>query len=181
MAQTQNRWLVRNRKLRAENDYNRVMHEYIAFKYDAVKQEVDAFYNNLRDKYPDKTYKGSKAFRTWVLNEIKSYVMENTSMVETNVPDKDIASDEVETSVMDEGVAPDEEQQLVNRGDVGTDVLSEALDQTGIGENQSSFDADVMSLDNMDKLIDGMIKDLEMDIFQDGYFLENDDPPVEWW
>ena len=175
MTQTPNRWLVRNRKIRFENDYNRVMNEYIGFKYVAIKQEVDIFYSNLRDKYPDKaSYKGSKAFRTWVLREIKNYVEGNT------------ASGEAET------VAEEQQQQLrgdtmnelVNHGDAGTDVLSEAIGQAGIAEKQPPFgmplDVDVLELNQMDKLVNEMIQDLEMDLFQVEDIVEND-PPVDWW
>ena len=139
------------------------MNEYIGFKYAAIKQEVDIFYSNLRDKYPDKaSYKGSKAFRTWVLREIKNYVEGNT------------ASGEAETVVLVEGFAPaviDEEQQrqlrgdtmneLVNHGDAGTDVLPEPIGQAGIAEKQPPFgmplDGDVLELNQMDKLVNEMI------------------------
>ena len=229
MAQTSNRWLVRNRKIRCENDYNRVMNEYIGFKYAAIKQEVDIFYSNLRDKYPDKpSYKGSKAFRTWVLREIKNYVEGNTAsgeaetvvLVEGFAPavideeqqrqlrgdtmnelvnhgDAGTASGEAETVVLVEGFAPaviDEEQQrqlrgdtmneLVNHGDAGTDVLSELIGQAGIAEKQPSFgmplDGDVLELNQMDKLVNELIQDLEMDLFQVEDIVEND-PPVDWW
>ena len=155
MSEKPNRWLVRNRQLRADNDYNRVMYEYISFKYTSIKEEVDAFYSGLKDKYPDQPYyKGSKRFRTWVHDEIKSYVameMENA-----------------------EGFA---------NGDGETDVLSKALVEADVDMTQPSsgvgLDAEALSLDNMDKLITSMIQDLGMDLFN----VENDpnNPPVDWW
>ena len=175
MSEKPNRWLVRNRQLRADNDYNRVMYEYISFKYTSIKEEVDAFYSGLKDKYPDQPYyKGSKRFRTWVHDEIKSYVameMENAENTDgVAMENFDVA----ETVVLAEGFA---------NGDGETDVLSKALVEADVDMTQPSsgvgLDAEALSLDNMDKLITSMIQDLGMDLFN----VENDpnNPPVDWW
>ena len=64
----------RNKRVRAETDYNRVLNEYILLKYEPVAEEFAKFYDSLRTKYPEKyVYKGSKKFRYWVRGEIVKY------------------------------------------------------------------------------------------------------------
>ena len=61
----------RNKRIRAETDYNRVLNEYILVKYEPIAEEFAEFYDSLRSKYPEKhVYKGSKKFRHWVRSEI---------------------------------------------------------------------------------------------------------------
>ena len=64
----------RNKRIRAETDYNRVLNEYIMLKYEPIAEEFTKFYDSLRTKYPEKhVYKGSKKFRYWVRSEIEKY------------------------------------------------------------------------------------------------------------
>ena len=70
-----NRWKRRNKTLRIENEYNKVLREYLTVKYEPIATEFNIFYNSLMEKYPDKAfYKGSKRFRTWVRNQIEKHV-----------------------------------------------------------------------------------------------------------
>ena len=76
-----NRWAIRNKRLRAENHFNRVMCEYITYKYGEIAMECTEFYDQLMEKYPTKstkTYKGSKEFKKWVSSKIAAYCNENT-------------------------------------------------------------------------------------------------------
>ena len=77
----------RNKRIRAENDYNRVQNEYLLMKYGPIAQEFSEFYDSLREKYPEKhVYKGSKRFRIWVQSEIEKYD-NNKNTEEQNVND----------------------------------------------------------------------------------------------
>ena len=81
----ENRWVVRNKRLRAENDFNRVMREFVTYKYGPIAVECAAFYDKLRTKYPDNgTYTGAKKFRRWVTHEIKEYINNEIQDTEAN-------------------------------------------------------------------------------------------------
>ena len=81
----ENRWTVRNKKLRVENDFNRVMREFVTYKYGPIAVECADFYDKLRDKYPDNgTYIGAKKFRRWVTREIKEHINDNNREVDDN-------------------------------------------------------------------------------------------------
>ena len=81
----ENRWTVRNKKLRAENDFNRVMREFVTYKYGPIAVECACFYDKLRTKYPDNgTYTGAKKFRRWVTHEIKEYINNEIQDTEAN-------------------------------------------------------------------------------------------------
>ena len=74
MPKDNERWNRRNKRLRCENDYNKVLCEYLMVKYGPIANEFSIFYDSLREKYPDRHfYKGSKRFRTWVRNQIEQY------------------------------------------------------------------------------------------------------------
>ena len=78
-----NRWLVKNKRIRAENHFNSVMCEYIKYKYGEIAIEFCKFYDQLMAKQPvkdHKTYKGAKAFKTWVSDQIAEYCKENTQL-----------------------------------------------------------------------------------------------------
>ena len=51
---------TRNKRVRAETDYNRVLNEYIIVKHEPIVHEFTAFYDSLRGKYPEKQYRGAK-------------------------------------------------------------------------------------------------------------------------
>ena len=106
-----NRWTMRNKRLRKENDYNRVLNEYINLKHNAVGEEFCKFYNELRGKYPDRYfYKGSKNFRGWVISEIEKYDVSRAADEGENVNNTAEAAVlqntdvEATVSVVDEGV-----------------------------------------------------------------------------
>ena len=80
-----NRWAIRNKRMRAENHFNRVMCEYITYKYGEIANECAEFYDQLMEKYPSrstKTYKGSKEFKKWVSGQIASYCDEQPEQSE---------------------------------------------------------------------------------------------------
>ena len=80
MPKTQNRHQRRYNRLQAENDFNRVMKEYITIKYGPIVEEFCVFYDMLRDKYPQRNvYKNTKDFRLWVKGEITKYIEANNS------------------------------------------------------------------------------------------------------
>ena len=61
-----------------ENDFNRVMKEYVTIKYGPIAEECALFYDQLREKYPQKNvYKNTKEFRQWVKTEIVKYIDEH--------------------------------------------------------------------------------------------------------
>ena len=77
------RWAVKNKRIRAENHFNSVMCEYIKYKYGEIAIECCKFYDQLMAKQPvkdSKTYKGAKAFKTWVSDQIAEYCKENTQL-----------------------------------------------------------------------------------------------------
>ena len=75
------RWAARNKRIRAENHFNSVMCEYIKYKYGEIAIEFCKFYDQLMEKQPEKhTYKGAKAFKTWVSDQIAEYCKENTQL-----------------------------------------------------------------------------------------------------
>ena len=193
--QKSDRWLVRNRKIRAENDFNRIMCEYVTFKYGPIAKEVCTFYDQLRDKYPAKAfYKGSKGFRAWVHDEIKTYVDEHPSSGDEDV------SDANETGHLAAQVVETEPEK---------DVLSQAVREACFDELQP-IEADIIIGDNiheeqrqqqlneLDNIVNQIIADLEMDqdegigvdlfqsegipLSQSEDILENwNEPLVEWW
>ena len=151
-----NRWLARNRRIRSENDFNRIMCEYVTFKYGVIAKEVCTFYDQLRDKYPAKNfYKGSKGFRTWVRDQIKTYVDEHPSSGDEDVSDanetshllREDVSDENETGhLLREDVSDENETgHLLREGQLAAqvveteleeDVLSQAVREAGFDELQ---------------------------------------------
>ena len=103
------RWLIRNRRIRAENDFNRIMCEYVKHKYGEIATECAEFFDHLMDKYPaknTKTYKGSKKYKAWVSKEIAEYTTKNAICKEPEA--SDIASgDEPEASDIASGDEPE--------------------------------------------------------------------------
>ena len=92
-----NRWAIRNKRIRAENHFNRVMCEYITYKYGEIAIECTEFYDQLMEKYPTKstkTYKGSKEFKTWVSSQIAAYCNENTEQETSDEHAEQETSDE---------------------------------------------------------------------------------------
>ena len=68
----------RYNRLAVENDFNRVMKEYVTIKYGPIAEECALFYDQLREKYPQKNvYKNTKEFRQWVKTEIVKYIDEH--------------------------------------------------------------------------------------------------------
>ena len=103
------RWLIRNRRIRAENDFNRIMCEYVKHKYGEIATECAEFFDHLMDKYPaknTKTYKGSKKYKAWVSKQIAEYTTKNAICKEPEA--SDIASgDEPEASDIASGDEPE--------------------------------------------------------------------------
>ena len=123
----------RNKRVRAENDYNRVQNEYLMMKYEPIAQEFSEFYDSLREKYPEKhVYKGSKRFRIWVRSEIEKYDG-NKNTEEQNV------NDVPEAVVRGENV--NNVSEAVVRGENVNDVseavvnVNDILEAVACGEN----------------------------------------------
>ena len=54
------------------------MREYVTIKYGPIAEEFCVFYDQLRDKYPDRNvYKNTNEFRLWVKGEISKYIDEH--------------------------------------------------------------------------------------------------------
>ena len=105
--------------MRADNDFNRVMREYVTYKYGPIATECAKFYDQLRDKYPSKGfYKGSKNFRAWVSKEIAEYTTANGS------------SDEQETSST--------EQEQEPRGEHVSKEIAEYTTANGSSDEQET-------------------------------------------
>ena len=105
--------------MRADNDFNRVMREYVTYKYGPIATECAKFYDQLRDKYPSKVfYKGSKKFRAWVSKEIAEYTTANGS------------SDEQETSST--------EQEQEPRGEHVSKEIAEYTTANGSSDEQET-------------------------------------------
>ena len=80
MPKTQTRHQRRYNRLCAENDFNRVMKEYVTLKYGPIAEEFCVFYDQLREKYPERNvYKNTKEFRRWVKDEITKYIEEHSN------------------------------------------------------------------------------------------------------
>ena len=152
------RWSRRNNRIRAENDFNKVLKEYVCYKYGPIADEFVTFYDMLSSKYPSgKTYyKGSKEFRSWVSKQISEYVDadnqtpsdELTQLVNETIQPR--ACDEL-TQVVNETIQPracEQQQQQQQQLDHG---LQEHLEQ--VQREQE--------LDELDNLVAGIIADLE--------------------
>ena len=144
----------RNKRIRVENDYNRVLKEYILVKYGAIAEEFTKFYDTLRAKYPENekaVYKGAKKFRFWVRSEIESYDAENPNVPEAvsteaviNVPDPDtleVASKAVSKAVVN---VPDPDTQ-----EVASEAVSEAVVNVP--------DPDTLEVVNLAEIIDNTV------------------------
>ena len=90
----------RNKRLRVETDYNRVLNEYIQVKYGPIAEEFATFYDALKSKYPQKQYKGSKKFRVWVRREIKNYKENSVDVVVPEANSVDVAVPEANSVVV---------------------------------------------------------------------------------
>ena len=145
-----NRWNKRNKRLRMENDYNRVLSEYINLKHSAVGEEFCKFYDELRGKYPDRYfYKGSKNFRGWVKREIEKYDVSRAADEGENV------NNVVEAAVPGLGEIVNNMDEVTDHGENVNNVV-EAADE---GENVNNVvEAAVPGLgeivNNMDEVTD---------------------------
>ena len=110
---------ARNKRVRAEIDYNRVLNEYIMVKYGPIAEEFCLFYDTLREKYPTKyVYKGSKRFRTWVRDEIVQY--DNNKNAEERNVDNDVS--EAAVGVDNVANVPNVSEEVVNINDIIEEV-----------------------------------------------------------
>ena len=123
---------IRNKRIRAETDYNRVQNEYIMLKYEPIAQEFSEFYDSLREKYPEKyVYKGAKRFRSWVRSEIAKYdagknaVEQNANDVSEAANLREINDDTIgaEAVVCAENAVP----EAVNLGEINDTIGAEAV------------------------------------------------------
>ena len=150
---TKKRANKRNKRVRAENDHNRVLNEYIMIKYGPISDEFNEFYEDLKDKYPDKSfYKGSKKFRVWVQDKIKKYNTGKNPEGETIT-----AEDEGEQniSVEDEGEAGGVNLNKIVESTIGAEVeVPGPLENVIANGNQSE-------LEELNALVGNIIADLE--------------------
>ena len=148
-----NRANKRNKRVRAENDHNRVLNEYIMLKYGPISDEFNEFYEDLKDKYPDKScYKGSKKFRVWVQDKIKKYDTRKNPEGETiTVEDEG----EQNISLEDEGEAGGINLNKIVESTIGAEVeVPGPLENIIANGNQSE-------LEELNALVENIIADLE--------------------
>ena len=120
-----NRWTVRNKKLRAENDFNRVMREYVTYKYGSIAVECCEFYDKLRNKYPTKgIYTGAKKFRAWVTHEIEEYTAVNGAS--SNSGEQEISS---RCSSSDEHEVNNSSEQEISNGSTEQEISNGSSEQ----------------------------------------------------
>ena len=159
------RWSEKNAKARADNDFNRVLREYITYKYGPIAEEFCRFYDWLRDMYPAKRfYKGSRQFRTWVTNQIAEYVASgNEEQVSQEQPEtlerivREVLGEEWQQNQQDEPIASEvlgDEWQQQNQQD-----SSEVLVDEGQQQQQQQRE---QPLDHLDELsLADVIEELE--------------------
>ena len=163
MPKDNERWNRRNKRLRVENDYNKVLSEYLMVKYGPIANEFSIFYDSLREKYPDRHfYKGSKKFRTWVRNQIEQYDADkNEENTEENDENTSAAATlgELVVATLGELVVdpPQEEQQpQQNNENIHEEEQPWKNPIENIIENGQQN-----ALDELDALIGGIIADIE--------------------
>ena len=167
-----NRWLLRNQRIRAENDFNRIMSEYVTYKYGPIATEVCTFYDQLRDKYPTKNfYKGSRGFKTWVRKQIEEYVDEHPSS--GNEKETEPSSDEQVAESVDGNEKETEHVESVDGNEKETepvvdDVLSQLVRETVVDEVQAAAflppsinEEQQQQLNELDSIVNQIIADLE--------------------
>ena len=123
---------IRNKRIRAETDYNRVLNEYVMLKYEPIAQEFSEFYDTLREKYPEKyVYKGAKRFRSWVRSEIAKYdacknaVEQNANDVSEAANLREINDDTIGAEAV--VCAENAVAEAVNLGEINATVGAEAV------------------------------------------------------
>ena len=173
-----NRWVIRNRKIRAENDFNQVMCLYVTHKYGPIAMEVCDFYDKLRTKYPTRRfYKGSRRFKTWLNKQITTYCEEHTSSGDEQASETDPVADEQASEtdpVADEQVPetdPVADEQVPETDPVVEDVLSLAMREFGemqpvaqhvtIPSNSTREELQLQELNDLDSVLAQIIADLE--------------------
>ena len=139
------RWNKRNKRLRVENDYNRVLREYLLIKHAPIAEEFSTFYDSLRKKYPEKhCYKGSKSFRTWVRTQIEqddvekntTETTEEQNVSEQNGVEKNTTETTEEQNVSEAatlgGIVADDVPEAASLGGIVADDVPEAAALGGI-------------------------------------------------
>ena len=93
-------------------------------KYGPISDEFNEFYEDLKDKYPDKSYyKGSKKFRVWVQDKIKKYDTGKNPEGETiAVEDEGEDEGEQNISLEDEGEAGGIDLNKIVESTIGAEV-----------------------------------------------------------
>ena len=148
-----NRWARRNNRLRAENDFNRVMREYVTYKYGPIAEECCRFYDQLKDKYPTKSfYKGSTQFRTWVGKQIEEYVASGNDSTDSSDSHNNEEQVPTEQAPREQ---PETLEDLVNELLVGEDrELAHEQQQQREQQQQAQ-------LDELDNIVGQIIADIE--------------------
>ena len=148
------RWNKRNKRLRVENDYNRVLREYMLIKHAPIAEEFSTFYDSLREKYPKKHfYKGSKSFRTWVRTQIEQ------DGVEKNTTETTEEQNVSEAATLG-GIVADDVPEAAALGGIVDDVIGEVVVGPTPLENIIA-NAQLEELEELDVLIGNIIADLE--------------------
>ena len=163
MSRNSERWNKRNKKLRAENDYNRVLKEYLTVKHESIVSEFSAFYDSLREKYPDdNSYKGSKKFRTWVQNQIVLYNVENTEENDAATPVVDPPNQTVQYNAEN----TEENDAATILGGFVADLAADPPTEQQPLQNRNPLENIIANgqqeaLEELDELIGGIIRDIE--------------------
>ena len=149
-----NRWNKRNKRIRVENDYNRVLREYLLIKHAPIAEEFSTFYDSLREKYPKKhCYKGSKSFRTWVRTQIEQ------DGVEKNTTETTEEQNVSEAAALG-GIVAGDVPEAADLGGIVDDVIGEVVVGPTPLENVIA-NAQMEELEELDALIGNIIADLE--------------------
>ena len=162
MPKTQNRHQRRYSRLRAENDFNRVMKEYVTLKYGPIAEEFCGFYDQLRDKYPDtNVYKNTKQFRQWVKDEITKYIDEH---------DDDEATDNNNNNNNNTAAGENENDEAGNYAAAGENENDEAGNYAAAGENENDEAGNYVAaepniinkaIEQADQQVNDIIRELE--------------------
>ena len=174
----------RNKRLRVENDYNRVLNEYVQIKYADMSQEFSKFYDNLREKYPDKYfYKGSKKFRAWVRKEISAYdgetatpdvsgavvseadvseaVVSEAAVSEADVSEAAVSEAAVSEAAVSEAAAAPVESGAVDLGGIVANTIGEVVVDRPTPIENVIANGLPEELEELDALIGGIIAGIE--------------------
>ena len=149
------------------------VHDYVRVKYATIYNECNGFYQELTEKYPEKLdFTKTREYRRWEaqINErIQTETHDEIVTLEAHVVLENCLSKP--TATTGKFGQPDTET-ATREVDIATETISTQLDQTGTENIEPSIlqiaaeellPADPISIENMDRIVDEIIRDLERD------------------